>query len=427
MAIVEKTVTVGELRDMFGVGEQTNIDVSSCNVSINTPDGWQKLTHWFNKGVLEMVRVETENGYVSECAVNHMLQEEDGKWVRAAYSEGTTILTENGPSLVTKVSKIEDQVCYDFTVDHDNHRYFGDGMSSHNSGKSFLTSGNIAADAQSKGIFVVLIDTENALDEDWLHALGVDTDPEKLLKLNVAMVDDVAKIISEFVKNYKEDYGDMPRDDRPKVLFIIDSLGMMLVPSDVKQFEGGDMKGDMGRKAKALKALVTNCVNTFGELDIGLVATNHSYDSQDMFSPDPKISGGQGFVYASSIVIAMRKNKLKEDTEGNKTSSVNGIRSSIKVIKTRYNKPFEECKLNIPYETGLDPYSGLIDFFEDRGYFKKDGNRLKYIDRKGEEHKYFRKAIPNELLDQMMEEFVVTENEKKLSSESETKTIEIEE
>jgi ABC-type sugar transport system substrate-binding protein len=33
-------------------------------------------------------------------------------------------------------------------------------------------SGNIVKNAQEQGIFVVLIDSENALDEDWLKALG---------------------------------------------------------------------------------------------------------------------------------------------------------------------------------------------------------------------------------------------------------------
>ena len=41
----------------------------------------------------------------------------------------------------------------------------------------------------------------------------------------------------------------------PKLLFVIDSLGMYLTPTDVAQFEKGDMKGDMGRKPKALTVL----------------------------------------------------------------------------------------------------------------------------------------------------------------------------
>ena len=114
-------------------------------------------------------------------------------------------------------------------------------------GKSFIAPGNIVRHAQEQGIFVVLIDSENALDEKWLHALDVSTDEDKLLKLNVAMIDEVAKIISEFMKDYKAEYADADEQDRPKVLFVLDSLGMMLTPTDVDQFNKGDMKGDMGQ------------------------------------------------------------------------------------------------------------------------------------------------------------------------------------
>ena len=129
-------------------------------------------------------------------------------------------------------------------------------------GKSYICAGNIVKAAQDQGIFVVLIDSENALDESWLHALDVDTSEEKLLKLNMSMIDDVAKTISTFMVDYKA----MTEEERPKVLFVIDSLGMLLTPTDVDQFNKGDMKGDMGRKPKALTALVRNTVNMIGSL-----------------------------------------------------------------------------------------------------------------------------------------------------------------
>ncbi len=273
------------------------------------------------------------------------------------------------------------------------------------SGKSLIASGNIIANAQKQGIFCILFDSENALDEKWLQALNVDTAKDKLMRINVAMIDDVAKTVSEFITNYRADYGSLETKDRPKVLFVIDSLGMLLTPTDRDQFDKGDLKGDMGRKPKALTALIRNCVNMFAELNIGLVATNHTYASQDMFDPDDKISGGQGFVYASSIVIAMKKLKLKEDEAGNKISNVTGIRSAVKVMKTRFSKPFESVQVKIPYESGMDPYSGLVDLCEKKGLLVKDGNRLKYVDRLGKEHKHYRKDWTGDNLAMVMAEW----------------------
>ena len=247
---------------------------------------------------------------------------------------------------------------------------------------------------------------KNALDEQWLQALDVDTSPEKLLRVSVSMIDDVAKAISEFMKDYKANYGDLEYDEMPKLVFVVDSLGMLLTPTDVDQFNKGDMKGDMGRKPKALASLVRNTVNQIAPFPIALVATNHTYASQDMFDPDDKISGGQGFIYASSIVVAIKKLKLKEDADGNKVSTVQGIRAACKVMKSRYSKPFEGVQIKIPYESGMDPYSGMLEMLESKGIVEKVGNKLSYISPvTGEEIKEFRKGWTNDKLQLIIDEW----------------------
>lgn len=410
MSYIEKEVTVEELRDLY----HTN----KFEIEILTPDGYQKIGNWYNKGMLDMVEVVTPTCQTI-CAVNHLIQLDDGTWAQASELElGAYIQTLNGTEPVLEVNSKDAAECYDFEVLHPNHRYYGDGIVSHNSGKSYICAGNIVRAAQQQGIFVVLIDSENALDEAWLQALDVDTAEDKLLKLNMAMIDDVAKTVSEFIKEYKL----MNEEERPKVLFVIDSLGMLLTPTDVDQFGKGDLKGDMGRKPKALTALVRNCVNMFGSHNVGLVATNHTYASQDMFDPDDKISGGQGFIYASSIVVAMKKLKLKEDEDGNKISEVRGIRATCKVMKTRYAKPFESVQVKIPYDTGMNPYSGLVDLFESKNFLVKEGNRLAYTAPDGTEIKQFRKAWErNEAgcLDQVMLNFDVLSETESEETESE--------
>ena len=274
------------------------------------------------------------------------------------------------------------------------------------SGKSFICAGNLVKNAQEQGCQVVVFDSENALDEEWLQALDVDTSPRETSKISVSMIDDVAKTLSTFISDYKTNYGDLPYEEQPKMLFVIDSLGMLLSPTDVDQFNKGDLKGDLGRKPKALTALVRNTVNQLAPHPIGLVATNHTYASQDMFDPDDKISGGQGFIYASSIVIAMKKLKLKEDIDGNKVSTVQGIRAACKVMKTRYSKPFESVQVKIPYEQGMDPYSGLLEMLEAKGIVEKVGNKLSYVSLvTGEELKEFRKGWTGDKLEVIMGEW----------------------
>ena len=270
-------------------------------------------------------------------------------------------------------------------------------------GKVTMFAGE-SGSAQELGCFVVMMDSENALDTDWLEALGVDTSEDKLLKINVSMIDSVAKTLSEFLKGYRDENQGNDYEDCPKVVIVIDSLGMLLSPTDIKQFEAGDLKGDLGRKPKALTALIRNTVNNIAPYPIGFIVTNHTYASQDMFNPDDKISGGQGFVYASSIVVAMKKLKLKVDADGNKVSEVLGIRAACKVMKSRFSKPFESVQVEIPYDTGMSPYSGLVDMFEKSGVLVKQGNRLRYVDKAGKEHMYFRKGWNAETLPVILKE-----------------------
>jgi len=88
----------------------------------------------------------------------------------------------------------------------------------------------------------------------------------------------------------------------------------------------------------------------------------------------------------------MKKLKLKEDEAGNKISEVKGIRASCKIMKTRYAKPFESVQVKIPYETGMSPYSGLVNMLEGKKLLSKEGNSLVYKTADGEIIKKFRKA-----------------------------------
>ena len=84
--------------------------------------------------------------------------------------------------------------------------------------------------------------------------------------------------------------------------------------------------------------------------------------------------------------------------------------------------------MKIPYDTGMDPYSGLVDLFEKKGLLVQTGNRLKYIDKAGKEHIDFRKAWTGDKLDMIMAEFkeeVPSETENTdtpIEAETKTKT-----
>jgi hypothetical protein len=115
----------------------------------------------------------------------------------------------------------------------------------------------------------------------------------------------------------------------------------------------------------------------------------------------------------------MKKMKLKEDEDGNKISEVKGIRAGCKIMKTRYAKPFESVQVKIPYETGMNPYSGLVDLAEKAGLLEKDGNRLRYGKADDKDAiKMFRKAWESNedgCLDKLMVAYANQNNKEEIS------------
>ena len=66
-------------------------------------------------------------------------------------------------------------------------------------------------------------------------------------------------------------------------------------------------------------------------------------------------------------------------------------------------------RVKIPYETGMNPYSGLVELFEKKGLIEKQGNRLKYTTSTNEEILEYRKNWNGPLLDQVMSDFAQKE------------------
>jgi RecA/RadA recombinase len=281
------------------------------------------------------------------------------------------------------------------------------------SGKSYIVSGNILKDCQAKGILPIVVDSENALDESWVIALGVKTSDDDVVKISGATIDDVTQALLKFVDDYRATYDDVPYEERLKAIIIIDSLGMLISPNNVKQAEEGNMVGDMGIKAKQITHMMRVMMAKIASQPIGIVATNHVMDSQDKYQPD-KIPGGKMLEFASSVIVQMNKYLLKEDEDGKALvgGQVAGIRSTAVVRKSRYAKPFERIKLDIPYDKGMNPYSGLFDLFEKKGVVQKDGMRWVYTSPvTGEIFKDYRKNYAREgILDQIMAEWEHWEN-----------------
>ena len=83
------------------------------------------------------------------------------------------------------------------------------------SGKSFL-AGNAVVQAQKDGFHVVYLDSEHAVDVDYLKKIGAKIDDESLTYISVTTIEDVNKVLSAFFAGYKKEYG-KNNPDAPKL------------------------------------------------------------------------------------------------------------------------------------------------------------------------------------------------------------------
>jgi len=240
-------------------------------------------------------------------------------------------------------------------------------------GKSFLV-GNVVKNAQDDGYFIIILDSENALDDEYMVKIGVNVKSDKYSYFSVSSIQHVVKIISDFVQGYKATYGEDA--NAPKVLIALDSLDMLATDTELSNFKKGEQKGDQGQKNKQLKAMLKTCVTAIKHINISIVVTAQVYTA----TMDQKLQGegtwivGNAIRYSLSQIIMLTKLKLK--AEGGKVgqpADVTGIRMKCEGFKTRFTKPFQISTIEVPYDTGMDPYSGLLPVMVQMGIVTTKG------------------------------------------------------
>lgn len=236
-------------------------------------------------------------------------------------------------------------------------------------GKSFIAY-SICKSAQKDGYSIIYIDTENSIDLEGITKFGIDNSPEKLRLIRSNKVEDINIAITQLLDELKE--AKLGGYDIPKILIVLDSIGMMSSNKEKEDLLKGAMKQDMTR-AKGLNALFRSISSDLGYLDIPMVCCNHTYLSQDLF-PKEISKGGMGLVYSASVLGFLSKSKLKDGNEDDMDLGQSGISVLFKTQKNRLAKP-KKIRFDISFLNGLNKYSGLDafcrpEFFEQIGIAK---------------------------------------------------------
>lgn len=275
---------------------------NSENVSymVDTPDGFQYASRFIHKDSRSCYDVKTDNFHMG-CSGDHLC-ETDIDWVKTEDLKiGDRLLTRGGFEKITSIEQIDDSDVFDMTIEHENHRYWGgNGISSHNSGKSYLMAKAIA-EAQKEGYMVAVLDSEQAVSQDYLKKVGVKVDPSMLMTVQVQTVEQTQDMLIEVLEGVKEEQAAMGNTKELKLMMIIDSLGMLSSAKALENAEKYHHAADMGTKAKAMTNMFNQVVQKVGITESVMLVTNHGAMEVGVMFPQLKPKGGQCLVAGTTV------------------------------------------------------------------------------------------------------------------------------
>tara|TARA_R110002020_G_scaffold53860_7_gene150363 strand:+ start:27321 stop:28355 length:1035 start_codon:yes stop_codon:yes gene_type:complete len=270
-------------------------------------------------------------------------------------------------------------------------------------GKTYFTLGIVSKFLRDRPDGVVLyFDSEQAVTSDMIRGRGID--PKRVAVMPVSTVEEFRHQAISIVDKYNE-----TKEKKP-MMIVLDSLGMLSTEKEMNDTAEGKTTRDMTR-AQVIKATFRVLTIKLGAAGIPMVMTNHTYASVGSMFPTKEMSGGAGLKYAASSIIYLSKKKVKEGTD------IIGNIVHCKLYKSRLTKENSMVDVMLHYDTGLDPYYGLLTLAEKYDIIKKVSTRYEFPDgtKAFEKHvykdptKYFTEDIMKQLDAAARKEFMYGE------------------
>lgn len=142
-------------------------------------------------------------------------------------------------------------------------------------------------------------------------------------------------------------------DRSDKVIVVIDSVGNLASKKELEDALKENTAADMTR-AKQLKSLFRMVTPYLAIKDIPMLAINHTYQTQEMYSK-AVVSGGTGIYYSADTIWIVGRQQDKDGTE------IKGYHFIINVDKSRFVKEKSKIPISVSWEGGVQKYSGLLD------------------------------------------------------------------
>ena len=256
------------------------------------------------------------------------------------------------------------------------------------SGKSLL-SAHLLANTQKQGGTAVYIDTENAMNEEFLRAIGIDV--SKMLYIQLETVEDIFEVMETIILKARE-------SDKDKlVTIVVDSVAA--ATTKVEQSADYDKDGWSTGKAIVMSKAMRKITNLIGRQRIACVFTNQLRQKLGVMFGDPwTTSGGKALQFQASCRLRLKAaGQIKAKVNGKE--QVIGIKTKAVVVKNRMGPPLRTAEFNIFFESGVDDIGGWLQVLKDYKLVTVSGAWYTYKDPEtGEEIKFQSKDFESRVL-----------------------------
>jgi|11BtaG_2_1085332.scaffolds.fasta_scaffold15821_3 recombination protein RecA len=212
---------------------------------------------------------------------------------------------------------------------------------------------HILKEAQSKGYYSMLVDSENAYNPTFARTLGLD--PERLIYSTPETLEDSFQVMEETILSIRES------DPETPIVIAYDSIAVSpsKVEYDAESYDGNNMQGAV--RAKATGACLRKINPLMRKHKVALIVINQIRSKVGVMygNPETMAAGGKSLDYYLGVNLKCISNKTA-DLIRDDNKQVIGITGTVRNTKNKVSIPFRECEFELMYDDGLNACAGLL-------------------------------------------------------------------